>query len=94
MWDTLKGKEVEQKLKTDTKEGLTDEEIKKRKEKYGKKGSKLLKAWAVEKTMSDEEFSKQSDELHKTVQDKEDALSQLKKVLPKEIYERIKKEMI
>ena len=52
---------------------ILDEMSKLRKEEE-EKGSKLLKAWAVEKTMSDEEFSKQSDELHKTVQDKEDAL--------------------
>ena len=36
--------------------------------------SKLLKAWAVDKVISDDEFTKKISKLHKEVQDKEDAL--------------------
>ena len=35
---------------------------------------KLLKAWAVDKVIEDDEFTKKIEELHKDIQDKEDAL--------------------
>ena len=37
-------------------------------------GSKLLKAWAIENTMSHEEFKKKSDKLHKETQEKVETL--------------------
>ena len=40
----------------------------------GEQESKFLKAWAVDKVISDDEFTKKMKKLHKEIQDKEDAL--------------------
>ena len=40
----------------------------------GEQESKLLKAWAQDKVISDDEFTKKIKKLHKEIQDKEDAL--------------------
>lgn len=60
------------------------------------KGKAILKAWAVDKTMSDEEFHKQSDELHNSTQEKVEKLYKELIALPvkKESFEQDKEKAI
>ncbi len=60
------------------------------------KGKAILKAWAIDKTMSDEEFHKQSEELHNSTQEKVEKLYKELIALPvkKESFEQDKEKAI
>ena len=60
------------------------------------KGKAILKAWAIDKTMSDEEFHKQSEELHNSTQEKVEKLYKELIALPvkKESFEQDKEKAV